>query len=80
MPLLFSLEAVKGRMVEGVLLAFLDDVYIITTPERVGDVYMARTNSTDTPGFTVAKRRCGTQLETVLKHARIGAHRASGRP
>ena len=48
MPLLFSLaqhaalEAVKARMVDGeVLLAFLDDVYFITTPERVGDVYVA---------------------------------------
>ena len=46
-----ALEAVKGRMVEEVLLAFLDDVYVITTPERVGDVYMARRNSTDTPGL-----------------------------
>ena len=48
MPLLFSLgqhaalEAVKARMVDGeVLLAFLNDVYVITTPERVGDVYVA---------------------------------------
>ena len=48
MPLLFSLgqhaalEAVKARMLDGeVLLAFLDDVYVITTPERVGDVYVA---------------------------------------
>ena len=48
MPLLLSLgqhaarEAVKARMVEGeVLLAFLDDVNVVTTPERVGDVYMA---------------------------------------
>ena len=56
--------AVKARMVEGeVLLAFLDDVYVVTTPFRM--------HSTDTPGsrFTVGKRRCGTQLESILKHA-----------
>ena len=48
MPRLFSLgqhaalDAVKARMVEGeVLLAFLDDVYVITKPDRVGDVYLA---------------------------------------
>ena len=47
-PFLFSLgqhatlDAVKARMVEGeVLLAFLDDVYVITKPDRVGDVYLA---------------------------------------
>ena len=31
-----ALEALKGRMVEGVLLAFLDDLYVITAPETSG--------------------------------------------
>ena len=53
-------------------LAFLYDVYVVTTPERVGDVYVAvqdelcRRPDQDP---VVAKRRCGTQLESALKHA-----------
>ena len=48
MPLLFALgqhaalEAVQRRLLEGErLFAFLDDVYVLTTPDRVGDVYRA---------------------------------------
>ena len=46
MPLLFSLgqhaalEAVRARLLPGErLFAFLDDVYVVTTPDRVGFVH-----------------------------------------
>ena len=45
MPLLFSLgqhaalQAVQDQLLEGErLFAFLDDIYVVTTPERVGHV------------------------------------------
>ena len=46
MPLLFSwgqhtaLKAVQEGLIEGErLFAFLDDIHVVTTPERVGHVY-----------------------------------------
>ena len=53
-------------------MAFLDDVYIVTTPERVGDVHVAPQDELYRHAWIRihgGKRRCGTQVESALKHA-----------
>ena len=72
MPLLFSLgitgalATVQEQLGEGeFLFAFLDDVYAVCAPERVGEVYMALEKALREHAVahssTRAKRKCGTR-------------------
>ena len=70
MPMLFSLgqhnalRAVQAKLQEGELIfAYLDDVYIVCSPERVS----CRKSCGDTPGYEsiMGRRKCGTGLATA---------------
>ena len=76
MPLLYSLgqhaalEAVKeGLQDEERLFAFLDDVYAVTTPERVGHVYAAVHIELQRHCSVRINVTCGTQRADDHLHA-----------
>ena len=78
MPLLFSLgqhaalEAVHRRLMEGErLFAFLDGVYVVTTPRRVGDVHLALQEELFRHSRILinTRHRCGMQVEFAPKRA-----------
>ena len=56
-----------------------DDVYVLTTPDRVGDVYRALQE--ELFGRTLARRRCGTQQEFAPQRATClrGSHKRQTR-
>ena len=73
MPLLFSLGqhnalvAIQEDLHDNeFLFALLDDIYVATTPHRVGDVYKSLDEHLRAPesASTEERRRCGTQSTT----------------
>ena len=79
MPLWFclgqkeALQSVQRQLEDGErLFAFLDDVYVVTRPERVGEVYRILEEAlrfSRASASTTAKRRSGTSPERVQRRA-----------